>query len=192
MAMKRARRQRGRPKTKPTSILQDPRRYPVVLLCATLKTMKQPSIRAASKVIAATIWGNEINLDDLPPDGKDIVAKCPPGAVVTAYGPRRQIGTHGYVNTRDGIKAGTIDGAAASLRQLYRQTQREALVNKSVRRWITFSTWGVILASQGAPASRVEAAFRNSGDRELEAIGPGFVRVANLPHIATHDVLEKM
>jgi hypothetical protein len=131
MATKRTGRPSGRPKKDEVPILRNAKRNYVLLLRYTMAVMKQPSIRAAAKLIAAEAVGNLVDHESLPPEARKVVEACPPGMVATVYGPRRRIGAHGYINTRSGA-TGTITGAAEYIRQLDRQARREAHTNPDV------------------------------------------------------------
>jgi hypothetical protein len=166
----------GRPKKEEVPFLQNPKRDYVMILRGTMAVMKQPSIRNAAKVIAAEAFGNLVEEDSLPSPASEVVAACPPGMIVRAFGPRRRIGTHGFINTRDKARAAKIEGAAEFIRQLDRQAQKEARTDPAVARWLRCAISGFILASEGAPADLVLSIFRNSGDPALAASGPGLIQ----------------
>jgi hypothetical protein len=160
----------GSPKNdKATPILQHPRRRLVIAMRATMAGMKQPSIRAASKAVAAMVYGNEVEHEGLPPEASEVIAASPPGMVTLVCGPHRR---GNITNTRRGVNAGTIAGAAEDIRQLDRQARREAAVNPDVARWLRCGVQGLVtLQDPFAPKDLIIGVFRNSGDPELEAIG---------------------
>jgi hypothetical protein len=158
-------RDRGRPKKKEvTSILRHPRRRSVLALRATLKGMKQPSIRAAAKVVASMVIGNEVEHEGLPLEASEVISACPPGMTTLVYGPSRRIGT------------GAIKGAAEDIRQLDRQAQKEAAVNPDVARWLRCGVNGLLMLQDPfAPKDLIAAVFRDSGDPDLAAFGQKLV-----------------
>lgn len=185
MVSKRTGRDRGRPKKDgAVPILQNPKRNYVPLLRMTVGVMRQPSIRAAAKIIAAKAVGNQVGYESLPPEGREIVAKCPPGMITSAYGPGPSANKSAgkYQNTMRGAKAATIEGAAEYIRQLDRQAVREARTDPDVARWLRCAVSGCFLATiEGVPDAVVANIFRLSGDPELEASWPGLARFLNKP-----------
>jgi hypothetical protein len=173
----------GRPKKDGVvPFLQNPKRDLVMLLRGMMALMPPPSsIRAAAKVIAAIAVGNEVDPESLPPEGRAIVANCPPEMITLACSPigHRADGT--YNNTKRGAKAATIVGASDYIRKLDRQAHREAETNPDVDRWLRCAVRGFILIHEGASAALIEGVFRNSGDPELAASVPGLARLLNKP-----------
>jgi hypothetical protein len=121
MVTKRTWRDRGRP-NEAVPFLQDPNRNLVMILRATMEVMPPPpSIRRASKVVAKFVAGNEVDPKSLSPEGRKIVANCPPGMITLISGPDGPVvhkadGSVSYKNTKRGAKAATIEGAAESSR----------------------------------------------------------------------------
>jgi len=184
MVTKRTGRDPGRPKKDgDVPFLQNPKRNYVMLLRATMELMPQRSIRAAAKVVAGEMVGNQVGHESLSPEIREIVAKCPPGMIARVYGPGPSANKSAgkYQNTMRGAKAATIEGAADSLRDLDRQAMREAKTNPDVARWLRCAVGGMILAIQGAPAEAVAGTFFLSGDPELAAVGIDRARFLNKP-----------
>lgn len=173
----------GRPKKDgAVPFLQNPNRNLVALLRGTLEVMPPPpSIRRAALVTAQQLVGNQVGPESLSPEGREIVANCPPGMITLASGPDGPVvhkadGTVIYKNTKRGAKAATIKGAADYIRKLDRQAVREAETNPDVARWLRCAVGGLILSVQGAPAEVVAGTFCLSGDRELAASGINLAR----------------
>lgn len=172
----------GRPKKDGVvPFLQNPKRDYVRWLRATLEVMPQPSIRAAAKLIAGIMFGNEIGPESLSPEVCEIVANWRAKMIkahgpdkILAYGPNGRIvhkadGSVTYTNTKRGANAATIEGAAEYIRHLDRQARKEAETNPDVARWLRCAVRGLVLSMQGAPAAVVASIYRNSGDPELLA-----------------------
>jgi hypothetical protein len=173
----------GRPKKDGVvPFLQNPNRNLVMLLRAKMEVMRNPSIRAAAKVTAAYAFGNEVGLESLSPEGREIVANCRPGMLTSAFGSigpvvHKADGSVSYKNTKRGANAATIEGAAEYIRKLDRQAHREAETNPDVARWLRCAVSGLILSTQeGAPAEVVAGTFCLSGDRELASSGIDIAR----------------
>jgi hypothetical protein len=84
MMTKRLRIPRGRPKKDRADVpfLQNPDRFWVMMIRATMASMPPPpSIYRAANVVAAHFFGNEPPFENLPPEGKAIMDRCPPGMV---------------------------------------------------------------------------------------------------------------
>jgi hypothetical protein len=158
-----------------------------MILRATLEVMPPPpSIRRAAKVLAKFVAGNEVDPESLSPEGRKIVANCPPGMITLISGPDGPVvhkadGSASYKNTKRGAKAATIEGAAEYIRKLDRQAMKEAETNPDVARWLRCAVHGLVFSINGAPAAVVAEIFRNSGDPELEAGVPGLARFLNKP-----------
>ncbi len=185
----------GRPKKDGiVPFLQNPKRFEVTLLRATMGVMRQRSIRAAAKIIAAKMYSNQAGPESLPPDVREwatnhfakMIKAHGPDGMMSVYGPDGRVvdkadGTVIYKNTMRGAKAATIEGAAELLRKLDRQAILEAQTNPGVARWLRCAVGGCIGVIIGTDDSIVAERFRNSGDPELEACWPGLVSFLNKP-----------
>jgi hypothetical protein len=178
-----SKRGRGRPKKEEdVPVLQNPNRFYVAWLGMSLEVMPPPpSIRRASKLIAAIMFGNEVDTESLSPEVRDIFESWR-AKMIMAHGPGKILpigpigpvvhkadGSVSYKNTKRGVKAATVENASEYIRKLYRQAMKEAETNPDVARWLRCAVKGCILAAHGAPAALVAEIFRNSGDPELEA-----------------------
>jgi hypothetical protein len=186
----------GRPKKDGVvSFLQNPKRNYVMILRGTMEVDRNPSIRSVAKKVAACVVGNEVGLESVPPSLRELAtnyfakmtkAHGLDGMILSfgTIGPvvHKADGSVSYKNTKRGANAATIEGAAEYIRHLDRQAHREAATNPDVARWLRCAVGGFV-AAQGAPAEVVAAIFRNSGDPELEAEGPGLARFLNKPVI---------
>jgi hypothetical protein len=143
-----------------------------------------PSIRRASKVIAALMFGNEIDAEILSPEVREFMENWR-AKMLMAHGPGKilAVGTDGrvvertdgkifYKNTKKGARALTVEGAAENIPQLDRQAMKEAETNPDVARWLRCAVTGLVFSIKGAPAAVVAEIFRNSGDPKLAAEGP--------------------
>jgi hypothetical protein len=179
MVTKRTGRDRGRP-NEAVPFLQNPKRLYVAWLRMNMEFMPPPpSIRAASKSIAAKMFGNRVGFESLTPESREIVGNCPSGMITGAFGPVGDKADGTYHNTKRGADAATIEGAAEYIRKLDRQAAREAKTDPDVARWLRCAVRGFVFAYQGAPPALVEGIFRNSGDPELEADAALIIRLTN-------------
>jgi hypothetical protein len=171
----------GRPKKDGVvPFLQNPKRLYVAWLRMNMELMPPPpSIRAASKIIAAKMFGNRVGFESLTPEGREIVENCPPGMITEASGPVGDKADGTYKNTKRGAKAATVENAAEYIRKLDRQAAREAETNPDVARWLRYAVRGFVFAYQGAPAALVEGIFRNSRDPELGADAALIIRLTS-------------
>jgi hypothetical protein len=169
--------------------LQNPKRLYVAWLRMNLEVMPRPSIRRASKVIAAIMFGNEIDAKILSPEAREIFENWR-AKMINAHGPGmiKVIGPDGrvahkadgkvfYKNTRRDCGPATVESAAEFIRQLNRQGAREAETNPDVARWLRCAVTGLVFSIKGAPAAVVAEIFRNSGDPELEADATAIIRL---------------
>ena len=120
-------RPRGRPAKAPTPkkargrpsipFLSHPDRYLVAMMDAHAM-INDTSKRKAATFIAAMQVGNEVGV---PPE---FAVNCPPGFVPIGWGPRVSNAAT-LVNTKPGAVAGSIDGRAATLREVARESRSD-------------------------------------------------------------------
>jgi hypothetical protein len=141
----------GRPKKdEDVPFLQNPKRFYVMGLRATMKVIPPPpSIRRAAKIIAQILVGNRVEPESLPPEGREIVAKNPL-EITLVSGPDGPVvhkanGSISYKNTKRGANAATIEGAAEYIRKLDRQAMEEAKTDPDDARWLRCAVTGLVL-----------------------------------------------